>query len=133
MLLSKENELSAVSNGPSPSSGDFEGPYDVIIVGGGAAGIGAAIGAKQASPHSRVLIVESEGCLGGAATHRGVLTYCGLYSVEQEPRRAIGGIWDELHSRLVTEGAASELPDKIVAYVQVRYSLMLWIFSSNPD
>lgn len=93
--------------------------YDTIIVGGGAAGIGAACGAKQAAPHSRVLIIESEGCLGGAATHRNVLSYCGLYSSETKPRRVFGGIWDELHQRLVKERAASVLPDKIVALVQV--------------
>lgn len=95
--------------------------YDVVIVGGGIAGIGAAIGAKQASPSSTVLIVESEGCLGGAATHRGVLSFAGLYSVEDEPRRAVGAIWSEIHSRLVEERAAAAIPDRIVAYVQVGF------------
>ena len=107
------------SNGVVASQGSSE-PYDVVVVGGGAAGIGAAIGAKQTAPQSRVLIVESEACLGGAATHRGVLSYCGLYSVEREPRRAVGAIWTELHTRLVAEGAASQFPDRVVAYVQVR-------------
>jgi hypothetical protein len=41
---------------------------------------------------SRVLVVESKGGLGGAATHRGVLSYCRLYSVEKDPRRAMGQI-----------------------------------------
>ena len=91
----------------------------MIVVGGGAAGIGAAIGAKKTAPGSSVLIVESEGCLGGAATHRGVMSYCGLYSVEPEPRRAVGLIWTEIHSRLVEEGAANRVPDCLVAYVQV--------------
>lgn len=95
--------------------------YDVIIVGGGLAGVGAAIGARQASPASSVLVVESEGCLGGAATHRGVLSFCGLYSVEDEPRRAVGRIWSEIHERLVEERAAAESPDRIVAYVQVSW------------
>ncbi|EXJ66438.1 uncharacterized protein A1O5_10590 [Cladophialophora psammophila CBS 110553] len=118
MLLRQDGEGDTVAGGIPFSHHDFDRPYDVIVVGGGAAGIGAAIGAKQAAPSSRVLIVESEGCLGGAATHRGVLSYCGLYSVEPEPRRAVGTIWTEIHSRLVSEGAASELPDRIVAYVQ---------------
>ena len=99
--------------------------YDVVVVGGGLAGIGAAIGAKQALPSSSVLIVESEGCLGGAATHRGVLSFCGLYSVEPEPRRAVGLIWTEIHERLVKERAAAEVPDCIVAYVQVSYGTPL--------
>lgn len=110
----------SVVNGSIPSTNETDvNSYDVIIVGGGIAGIGAAIGAKQASPDSTVLIVESEGCLGGAATHRGVLSFAGLYSVENEPRRAVGAIWTEIHKRLVEERAAAETPDRIVAYVQV--------------
>lgn len=93
--------------------------YDTVVVGGGAAGIGAAIGAKQAAPNSQVLLIESEGCLGGAATHRGVHSYCGLYSAEIEPRRVVGQLWTELHRRLVNAKAASELPDVVTGYVQV--------------
>ena len=120
MLL--RDDTPAVSNGihiTTSSDNADKSAYDVIIVGGGLAGIGAAIGAKQASPTSSVLIVESEGCLGGAATHRGVLSFCGLYSVEAEPRRAVGAIWTEIHERLVEQRAAAEVPDQIVAYVQV--------------
>lgn len=108
-------ELAPDAQGLSP----IEQAFDVIVVGGGAAGIGAALGARQALPEARILVVESEGCLGGAATHRGVLSYCGLYSVEPKPRRAVGAIWTEIHSRLVEEGAAAEVPDKIAAHVQV--------------
>jgi hypothetical protein len=111
-----------IFNGTRPITETNPDTFDVIVVGGGAAGIGAAIGAKQANRNSRVIIVESEGCPGGAATHRGVLSYCGLYSVEEHPRRAVGQIWNELHCRLVRERAASELPDRIVAYVQVLCS-----------
>jgi len=93
--------------------------YDTIIVGGGAAGIGAAIGARQAAPDSRILLVESEGSLGGAGTHRGVNSYAGLYSCEPRPRQAVGKIWNDLHARLVAEDAASALPDKLIVLVQV--------------
>ncbi len=106
------------ANHPSGIASDAD-VFDTIIVGGGAAGIGAAVGAKQAAPNSSVLVVEAEGCLGGAATHRGVLSYCGLYTCEKGPRQAVGQIWNELHRRLVDERAASEQPDQLIAYVQV--------------
>lgn len=104
---------------PRTQPSDTDDTFDVIVVGGGAAGIGAAIGAKQAAPSSRVLIIESEGCLGGAGTHRGVNSFCGIYSVGPRPRRVVGAIWGEIHSRLVSMGAASAEPDLIVALVQV--------------
>jgi cation diffusion facilitator CzcD-associated flavoprotein CzcO len=82
--------------------------FDVIIVGGGAAGIGAAVGARQSAPNARILIVESQSCLGGAATHRGVVSYCGLFTVDSTPRKAVGAVWEDLRIRLTVVGATRE-------------------------
>ncbi|KAJ9603731.1 hypothetical protein H2200_011917 [Cladophialophora chaetospira] len=84
--------------------------YDVIIVGGGAAGIGAAIGARQAAPEARILLIETEGCLGGAATHRGVVSYCGLFTIEKNPRQAVGGVWEDIRDELLRIGGTAEKP-----------------------
>ncbi len=78
--------------------------FDVVVVGGGSAGIGAAVGASGAG--ARTLLVERYGFLGGAATTAGVLTYCGLYMRGETPRPAVAGaaaeVLDEL-SRLGTD------------------------------
>ncbi len=50
---------------------------DVLVVGGGAAGVGAAVGAAQAG--ARVVLVERHAYLGGLATSALVGTICGLY------------------------------------------------------
>lgn len=86
--------------------------YDVVVVGGGAAGIGAAIGARHANPSARILLVETESCLGGAATHRGVVSYCGLYTLGKEPQQAVGGVWDDVSRRLQAINGIAEKPDR---------------------
>ncbi|UFN47247.1 FAD-dependent oxidoreductase [Roseomonas sp. OT10] len=72
--------------------------FDVVVAGGGAGGVGAAIGAARAG--ARVALLERYGFLGGAATNANVLSYCGFYAQGPEPLPAVGGVGAEVLARL---------------------------------
>src|ERR1700731_3717890 len=80
-------------------------PYDVIVIGGGAAGTAAAIGAASAG--AQTFLVESAPFLGGAATLRNVLTYCGLFTNNQK-KQAVLGVADQVLQQLREMGTVSE-------------------------
>lgn len=75
------------------------GEFDIVVLGGGPAGIAAA--ACAASHHARVLLVERYGFLGGMGTAAGVTNFCGLHAnVHGEIRRVVHGVADELLDRM---------------------------------
>src|SRR6202047_3041786 len=78
---------------------------DVIVVGGGAAGTAAGGGAANAG--AQTLLVESGPFLGGAATLKNVLTYCGLFTNDQK-KQAVFGVADQVLQLLREMGAVSE-------------------------
>ncbi|MDX6229813.1 MAG: hypothetical protein QOI76_3203 [Frankiales bacterium] len=91
--------------------------YDVIVVGGGAAGVGAAAGASLAG--ARTALLERGPCLGGAATLRNVTTYCGLYSCSDHPEQVVFGVAERVLAGLRAEGAVSEPVRSNAVYVNV--------------
>jgi hypothetical protein len=75
------------------------GEYDIVVVGGGPAGLMA--GAAAARAGRSTLLIERYGFLGGAGTMGGLATFCGLHArVYGEHRRVIRGLADELLERL---------------------------------
>jgi hypothetical protein len=70
--------------------------FDVVVVGGGAAGIGAAVGAAEAG--AAVCLIEQYGFLGGAATNSSVLTHCGFF--DQTRTQVVGGVGQQVLDRL---------------------------------
>ena len=79
--------------------------YDVVVVGGGSAGVAASIASARCS--ARTLLIERAGCLGGASTLRNVVTYCGLYTLGDSPRQAVSGIAEEVMQGLRAMGAVT--------------------------
>src|ERR1700681_1746207 len=90
---------------PGFSTPNRRARYDVVVCGGGAAGVGAAIGAARAG--ARVALLEQARFLGGAATRSGVLTYCGFWTQAEPPQIAVGGVGAEVLAALGALGGMS--------------------------
>jgi len=79
---------------------------DVIVAGGGPAGLGAAVAAARAG--ARVVLCERYGFLGGNLTVAKVGTICGLYVGGDEAGEfdfVVGGIAREVAEALARDGA----------------------------
>jgi len=75
------------------------GAYDVVVLGGGPAGIAAA--AAAGARGRRTLLVERYGFLGGIGTAAGVTNFCGLHAdVHGEVRQVVHGVADDILARI---------------------------------
>ena len=83
------------------------GEYEVVVLGGGPAGIAAAVACSRAGRST--LLVERYGFLGGMGTAADVTNFCGLHAnVEGDVRQVVHGVADDLLGRIAGLGGLNE-------------------------
>ena len=83
--------------------------FDILVVGGGTAGIAAAVSAARTG--AKTLLVERRSALGGMASNALVHTLCGLYLLRDDETRPLAysneGFPREFAESLIAAGGAS--------------------------
>jgi len=80
----------------------MNGTVDVAVIGGGSAGLAAAVAAAREG--AEVVLLERHGFLGGMGTASLVHTFCGLYRLRREP----GAVW-------ANPGLPVEIAERMIA------------------
>lgn len=83
------------------------GEFDIVVLGGGPAGIAAA--AAAGAQGRRTLLIERYGFLGGMGTAAGVTNFCGLHAnVHGDIQQVVHGVTDDLLRRIAALGGLNE-------------------------
>jgi hypothetical protein len=93
--------------------------HEVVVLGGGPAGIAAAVAAARGGADT--LLVERYGFLGGMGTAGGVTNFAGLYAlVHGDTRQVVHGIADELLQRIDRLGGLNAPQAGLQGHITVR-------------
>lgn len=78
--------------------------YDLAVIGGGFAGVAAALAAARSG--AKVLLIEKSNCLGGAAVNCLVNPFMRYWTKVNDQRQDLSaGIFQEIHKQLEVRGA----------------------------
>lgn len=95
------------------------GSFDVVVVGGGPAGIAASWSAAKHG--AKVLLIERYGFLGGMGTAGGVTNFAGLYGIRQgHMQQVVHGVVDEIFDRLSALDGLNDPQDGMQGRIRVR-------------
>lgn len=95
------------------------GSFDVVVVGGGPAGIAASWSAAKHG--AKVLLIERYGFLGGMGTAGGVTNFAGLYGIRQgQMLQVVHGVVDEIFDRLSAVDGLNDPQDGMQGRIRVR-------------
>lgn len=101
--------------------------YDVIVAGGGASGIIAALSAQRAG--ASTLLVERANCMGGTGTYGMVAQWIGFYN---RSRRVVGGIAGELADLVAALGGSEGFKQYLMAEASAS-PIPIVHFAFNPE
>src|SRR5579859_6085316 len=96
---------------------------DLCVIGGGAAGIAAAVGAARCG--LKVLLIEKYGFCGGATVAGMSGSICGLFSSGNRPQRIVFGFAGEFHDRLA-QSCGAGAPIRFGRTMLVPHDSFVW-------
>ena len=108
------------------------GRFDVAVIGGGSAGLAAAITAARGG--ARTILIERHGYAGGMGTASLVHSFCGLYLLRGEPGAVLAnpGFCGEIEQRMIDAtgigpqrmGRLDVLPQHPVEFVRIADEML---------